>query len=353
MRPHSPSTARKGGDSLQLTLQQKRGASISVGPLRRRRVQETVRLVGRTMVLAHSQGRAHSRVEGTVEAILVREGQYVQAKQELFRLYSSSVIDLQRQYVELYTRWRSSQRRLAVQETLFHQNLLSYPEINQGRSELRQVETQLRATENLLRLLGIEPDTTGRIHLLSIRAPIAGYITRIAVSIGEYVRPEQPMAYIVNLQDIHADLHISERELSWLRKGMPVLLHIPGLPQAGLLRSSIEYIAQVEDTSGRYLIVHVRVPHVPYPLFAGTPIEGMVLKDRGEHFAVPREALGYRGGQAYVFVQREETYVPLPVKVTLVDTLALIEGPGLQEGLPIVQRGAAFLSAQLWQVGPE
>lgn len=341
------------GDTLRLSVQQVEGAGVSVAPLQRRPVRETVRLLGRTMVLAHSQGRAHSRVEGTVEAILVREGQYVGAGQELFRIYSASVIDLQRQYVELHTRWRAMQRRLAVQESLLAQAVVTQTEVIQSRSELRQIDAQLRALRSQLYLLGLQPDTTGEIRLLSIRAPIEGYITRIAVSMGEYVRPDQPLAYIVNLHDIHADLHISEKELAWLRQGMPVALRLPGLPQAGALHSTIEYIAQVEDTAGRHLLVHVRVPKVPYPLFAGTPVEGMVERDRGEHFVVSREAIGFHGSQAYVFRQQGQAYVPLPVRVSYLDSLALIEGAGLSEGMPVVQRGAAFLAARLWQVSAE
>ncbi|MCX7764704.1 MAG: efflux RND transporter periplasmic adaptor subunit [Bacteroidia bacterium] len=339
--------------ALSLSETQVAGAGIVIAPLQQRQVKETIRLIGRTMVLAHSQARAHSRVEGTIEAILIREGQYVQAGQELFRVYSASAIDLQRQYVEHHIRWRSTLRRLAIQETLFAQAILSQSELNQTRTELRQVQAQLFAIETQLRLLGIEPDSSGRIRLLSIRAPIAGYVTRVAVSMGEYIRPEQPLAYIVNLSDIHADLYISEKDLAWLREGMPVALRVPSLPQAGVLHSVIEYIVQTEDTGGRHLLAHVRVPPVSYPLFSGTPIEGTVEKERGKAFIVPREALGYQGGQAYVFTKEGSAYVPIPVKATFIDSIALIEGQELREGMPLVQKGGAFLAAQLWQVGKE
>ncbi|MEN3040711.1 MAG: efflux RND transporter periplasmic adaptor subunit [Bacteroidia bacterium] len=349
---NSSKSAPDGG-TLYLSDQQIQGAQIYAAPLHRERVRERVRLIGRTVVLAHSQGRVHSRVEGTIEAILVREGQFVHAGQELFRVYSPRVIELQRQFVELHTRWRVLYQRLAIQESLLNQKITTYTEVLQSRAELQQIDFQLRALQSQLRLLGLEPDTSGQVRLLSIRAPIAGYITHVGASMGEYVRPEQPLASIVNLSDIHADLHISERELAWLREGMRIELRLPGLPQVSPLHSVIEYIAQIEDSSGRHLLAHVRVPAIPYPLFAGTPIEGLVEKDIGTHFVVPREALGYHGGQAYVFSQEGKRYVPIPVRVSLTDSLALIEGEGLQEGLLIVQRGAPFLASQLWQVREE
>lgn len=350
--PSSPSEA-KPNDTLYLSAQQAEGAQVIVMPLQRRPVRETVRLIGRTMVLAHSQAQAHARVEGTVEAILIREGQYVSAGQELFRIHSAGVIDLQRQYVELHTRWRATQRRLALQDSLFARELLAKGDLLQTRSELAQIEAQMRALKSQLQLLGIDPDTTGQLRLLSIRAPLEGYITQVGVSLGEYVRPDRPLARIVNLRDIHADLYISEKELAWLRQGMPVALRLPGLPEVGTLHSTIEYIAQVEDTTGRHLLVHVRVPKIPYPLFAGTPIEGLIERDRGEHFVVPREALGFHKGQAYLFQKVSDKYLPLPVQVTLMDTIALITGEGLREGMLVVHRGGAFLAAQLWQVGSE
>lgn len=338
-------------NTIHLSPDQIKGASIEVKPLVKQRVCESVRLIGRTMVLAHSQGKAHTPLPGMIRAILIREGQYVQAGQELFRIYSSAAIDLQRQYAETHARWRAARLRLAMQESLAVRNLISQTDFQQALSELRQIETQLRALRSQLDLIGLSPDTTGEVRLLSIRAPLGGYITHIAVNMGEFVRPEQPLAHIVNLHDIHADLYISERELAWLREGMPVELYLPGLPQAGKLLSKIEYIAQVEDTAGAHLLVHVRLPRLDYPIFAGTPIEGRIERERGEAFVLPREALGYHAGQAYIFVEKDpQMYEALPVKVSFLDSLALVEGAGLQPNLRVVQRGAAFLASALWQV---
>ncbi|MCS7163307.1 MAG: efflux RND transporter periplasmic adaptor subunit [Bacteroidia bacterium] len=341
-------------DALRLSPLQWRGAGLVVGPLRRDSVWEEVKLVGRTVVLAHAQARVHARVEGTIEHIAIREGQYVSAGQPLFVLYSAQLIDLQRQYLEVWARLQAAARRLNVQESLARGGLVSAAELAQVRAEQRQLEVQWQALQRQLELLGIRPDTSGEIRLLIVRAPIAGYVTRIAVGMGEYVRPEQPLAHIVNPSDLHADLYISERELSWLAPGMPIRLRLPALPEMGFLSSRIEYLAQVEDTQGTALVAHVRLPPTPYPLFAQIPAEGYVRRLRGLFYAVPLAGLGYRGDKPYIFALKpDSTFWPIPVQATFLDTLALIEAPELREGLPIVQRGASFLAAQLWQIGEE
>lgn len=340
-------------EGVKLTPLQKKGIDLQVAPLRRDSVWEEVRLVGRTVILAHAQAQLHSRVEGTIEAILLREGQYVQAGQEAFRVYSSTVIDLQRQYGEAYQRYKAALRRVAQQESLAVQQLSSATEVATARAELRQIQTQLRAIETQLALIGATADTTGRLRLISIVSPIAGYVTRVSTFLGEYVRPEKALAHIVNPSDLHADLYLSERELAWVKPGLPIRLSFPAMPEVGTLFSRIEYVAQVEDTTGTHLIAHVRVPPTAQVLFSGIPIEGHLRRAKGVAYCVPLGALGYHGRQAYLFAEKGGRYVPIPVQASRLDTLWLVEGEQLREGMPIVHRGGAFLAAHLWQVGEE
>lgn len=346
--------ASSSGDTLCLTPAQRAGMLLQVGFLRKDTVRQRVRLVGRTVILAHAQGRVHSRVEGTIEDILVREGQYVQAGQPLFRMYSAAVVDLQRAYVEAFQRTRAAYRTLVQQESLMVGSLTSAAELSRARMEYRQAQAQLQAVASQLQLMGLHPDTTGRIQLLTVRAPLSGFITRVSAALGEYVRPDKELAHIVNPSDLHADLYLSERELTWVRPGLPVRLQLPALPEIGELPSVVEYVAQVQDSGGSVLVAHVKIPPLPVRLFEGVPVHGYVEHITGTAFQVPATAVAYHGEKAYVFtVVDSSCFVPLPVRVTLIDTLALLEGEALREDLSYVQRGASFLGAALWQVAEE
>ncbi|MCX7605971.1 MAG: efflux RND transporter periplasmic adaptor subunit [Bacteroidia bacterium] len=352
---HSSSAEREGeGERLRLTEVQQQGIDLAVAPLQQDSIWEEVRLVGRTVVLAHAQGRVHSRVEGTVEGIRVREGQYVQAGEELFQVYSGTVVTLQREYMDAYQRSKAAQSKLIQQESLASSRLASSTEVAQVRAERLQAEAQLRAILSQLQLIGITPDTSGNIRLVSVRAPLSGYVTRVGVAIGEYIRPERELARIVNPTDLHADLYLSEREAGWIRPRMKVKLRFPALPELGEFFSQVEYVAQVEDSMGVHLVAHVRLPTLSYPVFSGIPIEGRLSHYKGQFYRVPLTALAYRGRQTYLFVQeRTGEYVPLPVRATLMDTVALVEGHNLRVGMPVVVRGSAFLASQLWQIGQE
>ncbi len=342
------------GDTLFLSEVQRRGAQIEERPLRWDTVWETIRLVGRTVILAHAQAQVHSRVPGLIEEIFVREGQYVQRGQPLFRLYSSAVVDLERQYGEARQRYLAAMRRAAQQESLRASQLTSLAEVAAAQAELRQAQAQVQAIQTQLRLIGVQPDSSGRLQGVVLRAPIGGYVTQVTASIGQYIVPEQSLAHIANPHDLHADLYISERELGWVRPGLEVRLRFPAIPEVPTLLTRVEYVAQMQDSAGTHLVVHVRIPPTGYPLFAGIPIEGYVRRPLGKGFLVPAEALGYRGREAYVFARAADgAFIPVPVRELRRDSLVWIAGEGLKEGLVIAWRGAPFLASQLWQVGQE
>ncbi|RMF53121.1 MAG: efflux RND transporter periplasmic adaptor subunit [Bacteroidetes bacterium] len=349
-----PPEEKLSSDTLLLSEAQERGAQLEWQALRLDTVWEEVRLVGRTVILAHAQAQVHSRVPGFIEGIFVREGQYVQAGQVLFRLYSSQVVDLERQYGEARQRYLAAMRRAAQQESLRASQLTSLAEVATAQAELRQAQSQLQAIETQLRLVGVQPDTLGRLPEVVLRAPISGYVTQVTASMGQYILPEQPLAHIANPHDLHADLYISERELGWIKPGLEVRLRFPAIPEISPLSTRVEYVAQMQDSAGTHLIVHVRIPHTQYPLFAGIPIEGYIRRPLGRGFLVPSEALGYRGREAYVFVRAAGGgWVPVPVRELRRDSLVWIAADALKEGWVIAWRGAAFLASQLWQVGQE
>jgi len=341
-------------DTLFLSEVQERGARLERRALRLDTVWEEVRLLGRTVILAHAQAQVHSRVPGFIEGVFVREGQYVHAGQVLFGLYSSQVVELERQYGEARQRYLAAVRRAAQQESLRAGQLTTLAEVAAAQAELRQAQSQLRALETQLRLVGVQPDTLGGVPGVELRAPISGYVTQVTASIGQYILPEQSLAHIANPYDLHADLYISERELGWIKPGLEVRLRFPAIPDLPPLSTRVEYVAQMQDSVGTHLIVHVRIPPTGYPLFAGIPIEGYIRRPLGRGFLVPSEALGYRGREAYVFVWATKGgWVPVPVRELRRDSLVWIAGEDLKEGWIIAWRGAAFLASQLWQVAEE
>jgi cobalt-zinc-cadmium efflux system membrane fusion protein len=337
-----------------LSATQRAGSGLRVEALRPQSLRMEKRLWGRTVVLAHSQASLHAPMEGIIREILIREGQWVPRGVVCFWVYAPGALDLQKQYAEVYQQRQATWVRLAQQESLAQQRLLSLSEVEQTRRSLLALQRQLYGLEGHLRYIGLEPDTLGQIKLLPVRAPIGGYVSRVSVAIGQYVRMDTELARLVDNSDLHADFYLTEGDLSWVRVGMPLGVVFPALPTIKPVQTRIEYVAQVEDTAGTHLIAHAALQGLALPIPAGVPVEGRTAIRQDSVYVVPRSAVVFHGREAYLFVaESDSVFRPLGVKVEFLDTLAVVEGQRLRPGIPVVVGGAAFLGAQLWTVGEE
>jgi cobalt-zinc-cadmium efflux system membrane fusion protein len=337
-----------------LSEQQRIGAGVRVSPLSYRSLRVEKKLWGRTVVLAHSQASLHTPMEGVVREILIQEGQKVSRGEVCFWIYAPAAIELQRQYGEAYQQKQALVVRLAQQESLAAQRFLSLSEIEQSRRQLRQIDQQLYALERQLMYVGIIPDTLGRIGLLPVRAPLSGYVSRVSAVMGQYMRMETELARLVSTADLHADFYLTEGDLGWVRTGMPLWVRLPALPEAGEIATRIEYIAQVEDSTGPHLIAHTGLRNLPYAIGAGIPVEGRTYIQQESLLVVSKGAVVYHGRQPYVFwAESDSVFRPIPVQATFVDTMAIIRGEQVRLSLPVVTQGAAFIAAQAWTMGEE
>jgi len=349
-----PQGAESREDRVTLSAIQRAGSGLRVEALKPQVLRVEKRLWGKTVILAHSQASLHAPMEGIVRKIMIREGQWVPKGTVCFWIYAPGALQLQKQYAEAYQQQQATLMRLAQQETLARQKLLSLAEVEQTRRALRTIESQLYSLERQLEYLGLAPDTLGRVGLLGVRAPIGGYVSRVSVALGQFVRMDTELARLVDNTDLHADFYLTEGDLSWVRVGVPLEVYFPALPEMKPVPTRIEYVAQVEDSAGTHLIAHAALRGLNLPIPAGVPVEGHTFIAQDSQCVMPRSAVAFHGRQAYLFVaESDSVFRPIPVQVTFIDTLAVVRGEGLRSGLPVVVAGTPFLAAQLWTVDEE
>ncbi len=337
-----------------LSAIQRVGSGLRVEALRPRLLPVEKRLWGKTVILSHSQASLHAPMEGIVREIVIREGQWVPKGAVCFWIYAPGALQLQKQYAEAYQQRQATLMRLTQQESLAQQKLISLSEVEQTRRSLKIIESQLYSLAKQLEYIGLDPDTLGQVGLLGVRAPIGGYVSRIPVVIGQFVRMDTELARLVDNTDLHADFYLTEGDLSWIRVGLPLEVYFPALPAMQPVSTRVEYIAQVEDSAGTHLIAHAALRGLSLSIPAGVPVEGRTFISQDSQYVMPRSAVVFHGRQAYVFVaEADSIFRPLPVEATFIDTLAVIRGDSLRIGLPVVVAGTPFLAAQLWAVDEE
>jgi len=161
-----------------------------------------------------NQAQVVAKASGVLLELLVEEGDQVRSGQLLARL------DPEKPRLEL-ARAEANLKRLENEfrraSDLFERKLVSSEAYDRARFDL---ETQ-KAASDMARL---DLDYT------RIVAPINGVISQRLVKVGNLIQLQQPLFRIDDFDPLLAVLNVPERELSTIRAGLPVAMHVDAMP---------------------------------------------------------------------------------------------------------------------------
>jgi membrane fusion protein (multidrug efflux system) len=287
----------------------------------------TAQLTSTASLEAESEATVVARVGGVVETLLVEEGQYVRANQPLAQLDDERLaLEVRRAEVslgKLRTAFERSQK-------MYDKQLVSSETYEQARSEYeaQKVATDLAALE---------------LTYATIRAPIAGWVSRRHVKTGNMVRTNDPTFEITNLDPLRAVLHVPERELAKLEVGLPATVHfdaLPGQPFPG----RVALISPVVDASTGTFRVTVEVRDGSRTVKPG--MFGRVHIQYDEHedaLLLPRSALIEEDDAVTVYVVQDSLALQRTVRIgySAGDRVEVLEG--LDDGDRVVLSGQTAL----------
>lgn len=107
------------------------------------------------------------------------------------------------------------------------------------------------------------------VEYTTIRAPIAGRVTKKTVEVGQVVQPGQPLLAIVSVDDVWVVANYKETQLTDVRTGQPATIRVDTFPDL-VLRARVDSIQRgtgsrfsllpPENASGNFVKVVQRIP---------------------------------------------------------------------------------------------
>lgn len=178
-----------------------------------------------------------SPVEGIIDDIAVKRGQYVKKGQEIFSLRS----ELEQEDVKLTTaRYEFGQRAVKRNEDLYQQKLMSIHDKD-------ELETDTK-------LAGMELERAKvRLNLKTTKSPISGYVINLAKSNGEYVETE-PVMTIVSVNPLFVEVVAPKEYLRKIKRGQTATV-VPEKPIDKKYKAKVTIVDPVVDpASGTFRI---------------------------------------------------------------------------------------------------
>jgi RND family efflux transporter MFP subunit len=182
---------------------------VSVAPAVQRQVQDSDEFSAR--LEAAESVELRSRVAGTLEKVHFREGQRVARGELLFsidaRPFAAEQARAQAQLAAAQSQWELAKSEVVRAEKLVSINGISAQELDQLRAAVRSGEASTKAAQAQLQTANLNLAYT------RITAPIAGRISRAAVTAGNLVAVGEPaLSSIVTTDKVHAWFDASEAQ---------------------------------------------------------------------------------------------------------------------------------------------
>jgi membrane fusion protein (multidrug efflux system) len=266
--------------------------------LQRRRLSVEAELPG--TLQAVSQAIVRAKVAAEVKRVLVREGDKVDAGQQLAEFDTAT---LRAQLAERRAALQSARAELATakrtrdaNEQLLKQNFISQ---NAFDTTEGTYQTKLASVELVKAQL---EQTQIMMNDAVVRAPISGIVSKRYVQPGEKVGFDAMMIGIVDLSLLEVSAQASLTDIAKITPGMPARVQIEGLPERAF-DGKVERINPSAESGTRSINVYVSLRNEGSLLKAGMFARVRLTMDaERDATALPVSAVRGDGVQTYVWL---------------------------------------------------
>jgi RND family efflux transporter MFP subunit len=270
---------------------------------------------------------------GTVQSILVEEGERVQKGQTIVK-QDTELID--RNIAEVRTSLELAVKLFEKQQRLWSQNVGSEVQYLEAKNRKESLESSL-ATLNEQR------------NKATVRAPYAGVIDKIYPKVGELLGMQSPVARIVNLNKMYVTADVTERYITDISENDQVDVIIN---RRDTISTKVSRLGKYINPANRTFELRVDIPEGNEKL---RPNSLVVLKinDYSEPGAlvIPSSLIMQDGeGNDYVFVIESDEYGRKVAQKRMIKTGYAYAGravvkSGIEPGEEIIDQGARSVRA--------
>lgn len=289
-------------DVVSLTDDQIRMSSVETGSIEMRQVGSTLKLNGEIASLPQNTASISMPMGGRVRSINVMQGSEVKKGQVLASVENYEFIDLQQNYLEAKSKMEYVNQEYQRQHALYANDAASKKNMQLTTSEYKTLKIQMRGYEQKLLLIGINPYrlTSGNItRAVAVKAPIAGFVKSVNVSVGSTVSDTDDLFDVVNLNNLFIRLSVFEKDIDKLQKGQRLSFYVNDEEET---HYAVVYQTTKSIDNDKSYKVFARIVSRCGNVLPGMYVNAEVMLDDRQSPSLPEDAVVTYGGKEYVFI---------------------------------------------------
>ncbi|SHJ80265.1 membrane fusion protein, cobalt-zinc-cadmium efflux system [Hymenobacter daecheongensis DSM 21074] len=311
----SEAAGEEASDVVTLSPAEQQAAGLKTARLADRPMGAGLAVTGTLDVPPESAVNITAPLGGFVENTELLQGARVRKGEVLATIRNPEFVTLQQDYLETRARLEYARTELARQKELYEQEVAPQKNYQRAQADYRALQVQTKAQAARLRLAGLP--VGGRIvTTASLRAPRAGFVRAVNVTVGQAVTATDALFEIVDPEHLHVELTVFERDVARVQKGQLIRFTLAS-DSTGSRRERTARVYLVGKAIGedRTVRVHGHLDQENDPaLLPGLYVRAMIETGRTQAPTLPDAALVRFEGKNFAFaVDSPGRYQMVPV----------------------------------------
>ncbi len=299
---------------VELTPMQVKSAQIVFGNFEKKNLSEVITANGYTKLPPQNQADVSVFLGGIIRTIAVIEGQFVKKGQTLATFQSMEFNNIRLEKAKLTEELQQAkvskeflELEFARQKELSDENVTAKKTFQKINTELESIKNKIKNTENQIIILDQNLSLGGNENtsILSITAPISGYITEVKIKIGSSISANNTLFSIVDNSKMHVDLLVYEKDLFRIKVGQSVRFVLTNQGNQEII-GRIFSVGKAFQNESKSVAVHADINNSSVGLIPGMYVNALIDIGKNDVETLPFDAIAQSGGKDYIFIQEAE-----------------------------------------------
>lgn len=316
--PEQNSDSGAGPGTIKISPEVINNLGVKTGTVEYRKLQNEIKTVGYVKYNEDLLVHLHPRVEGWIDKLFIKaEGDPIKKGQPVYEIYSPALVNAQEEL--LLALDRNNKRLISASEERL--NALQIPQ-----SVINEIKKTRKISQNI-----------------TFYSPQSGVVDNLNIRQGFFVKPGTTLMSIGALEQVWVEAEIFERQVPWVKIGMPVTMSLDYLPGQDW-QGQVDYIYPTLDAKTRTVKVRLKFNNKAQLLKPNMFAQVVIHSQNQQHsLVIPKQALIRTGSQDRVVLALEDgRFKSIAVKVGVQDSDSVEILEGIKEGEKIVT-SAQFL----------
>jgi cobalt-zinc-cadmium efflux system membrane fusion protein len=281
-------------DELTIARAQFEAAKMQLGTIETKAFARQIKANGYIDVPPDQKASVSVKLGGFVKSVTILPGDKVTKGKILFTLENPEFIQLQQEYLENRAQLKYLQSDYERQKALADENIASQKNFLKAESDYKVAQARVQGLEQKLNMLNVNIKSLEAGSIASevhVYAPISGYVSKVNISLGVSISPNEVAVELVDTDHMHAELQVFEKDIADIRKGQKFSFRTSG--SLSWHEGEVYLVGKTIETDSRTVSIHGHIhdeKNIP-DLLPGMYVEASIEVASAERLVLPAEAV--------------------------------------------------------------